>query len=209
MLLVCVLPLPSAHEAAGATGIRRSPRPLWAEDSCNGSGAWRREGANVCLAVRVFSRHCERSEAIHSSYTRRDGLLRFARNDGLRAMAQHGAPHSQSSSPANGSAEWPPCVLPLQSAHEAAGATGIRRSPRPLLGGRFINASGASRRGGANVCLAVIASAAKQSILPLRGKMDCFASLAMTAGSRRIASRSLSSGGALRGPVGAPRNDGS
>src|SRR5712664_467885 len=31
------------------------------------------------------------------------------------------------------------------SAHEAAGATGIRRSPRPLRGGRFINASGASR----------------------------------------------------------------
>src|SRR6266852_2340636 len=28
-----LLPLPSAHEAAGATGIRRSPRPLWAEDS--------------------------------------------------------------------------------------------------------------------------------------------------------------------------------
>ena len=26
-------------------------------------------------------RHCERSEAIHSSFTRRDGLLRFARND--------------------------------------------------------------------------------------------------------------------------------
>jgi hypothetical protein len=25
---VCVLPLPSAHEAAGAKGIRRSPRPL-------------------------------------------------------------------------------------------------------------------------------------------------------------------------------------
>src|SRR5216683_1439122 len=38
------------------------------------------------------------------------------------------------------------CVLPLPSAHEAAGATGIRRSPRPLLGGRSINASGASRR---------------------------------------------------------------
>src|SRR5467141_214169 len=33
LLLVCVLPLPSAHETAGATGIRRSPRPLWAEDS--------------------------------------------------------------------------------------------------------------------------------------------------------------------------------
>ena len=36
----------------------------------------------------------------------------------------------------------------------------------------------ASRRGAP----AVIASAAKQSILSLRGKMDCFASLAMTAG---------------------------
>jgi hypothetical protein len=43
------------------------------------------------------------------------------------------------------------CVLPLQSAHEAAGATGIRRSPRPFLGGRFINASGASRREGEGV----------------------------------------------------------
>src|SRR5712691_10782515 len=27
-----LLLLPSAHETAGATGIRRSPRPLWAED---------------------------------------------------------------------------------------------------------------------------------------------------------------------------------
>ena len=48
----------------------------------------------------------------------------------------------------------------------------------PCLGESFINDSGASRRGVA----AVIASAAKQSILSLRGKMDCFASLAMTAG---------------------------
>jgi len=50
----------------------------------------------------------------------------------------------------------------------------------PSLGESFINDSGASRRGVADVCLAVIASAAKQSILSLRGKMDCFASLAMT-----------------------------
>src|SRR3977135_4368607 len=28
------LPMQSAHEAAGATGTRRSPRPLWAGDSC-------------------------------------------------------------------------------------------------------------------------------------------------------------------------------
>src|SRR5882757_11268109 len=52
---------------------------------------------------------------------------------------------------------------------------------RPPRGGRFINASGASRREDANVCLDVIASAAKQSILSLCGAMDCFASLAMTA----------------------------
>src|SRR6202163_980275 len=39
------------------------------------------------------------------------------------------------------------------SAHEAAGATGIRRSPRPLRGERFINASGASRCEGVNSCL--------------------------------------------------------
>jgi hypothetical protein len=45
------------------------------------------------------------------------------------------------------------------------------------LGGRFINGSGALRGEGANVYLDVIASAAKQSILSLRGKMDCFALL--------------------------------
>src|SRR6266478_1839845 len=43
--------------------------------------------------------------------------------------------------------------LPMQSAHEAAGATGIRRSPRPLRGGRFINGSGALRGEVANACL--------------------------------------------------------
>src|SRR5467141_4903803 len=49
LLLVCVLPLPSAHEAAGATGIRRSPRPLRGESFINGSGALRGSAANVCL----------------------------------------------------------------------------------------------------------------------------------------------------------------
>src|SRR6202158_4259923 len=38
-------------------------------------------------------------------------------------------------------------------AHEAAGATGIRRSPRPLGGGRYQHDSGASRRGVVNACL--------------------------------------------------------
>jgi len=38
----------------------------------------------------------------------------------------------------------------------------------------------APRREVANVRLAVIASAAKQSISPRKGRMDCFAALAMT-----------------------------
>ena len=52
LLLVCVLPLPSAHEAAGATGTRRSPRPLWAEELNNASGALRREGVNARLELK-------------------------------------------------------------------------------------------------------------------------------------------------------------
>jgi len=71
------------------------------------------------------------------------------------------------------------CVLPLPSAHEAAGATGIRRSPRPLWAEDSSTAR-AHRGEIANVCLVVIASEAKQSILSLHGKMDCFAALAMT-----------------------------
>jgi len=74
------------------------------------------------------------------------------------------------------------------------------------LGGRFINASGALRGEGAKSRLQfrVIASEAKQSIFSLRGAMDCFASLAMTAGT--LESRSLSSGAHSREPL--ARNDG-
>jgi hypothetical protein len=45
------------------------------------------------------------------------------------------------------------------------------------MGERFINGSGASRGEVVNACLEfhVIASEAKQSILSLRGEMDCFA----------------------------------
>ena len=111
-----------------ASGV---PRALFgAREFMQGLGRIARRGRK-----RASRRHCERSEAIHSSFTRQDGLLRFARNDGLLWLFRKlntSTPHSQSSSPANGSAEWPPCVLPLPSAHEAAGATGIRRSPRPL-----------------------------------------------------------------------------
>jgi hypothetical protein len=51
------------------------------------------------------------------------------------------------------------------------------------LGERFINGSGALRGEVANLRLQfhVIASEAKQSISPRKGRMDCFAALAMTA----------------------------
>src|SRR3981189_591605 len=60
------------------------------------------------------------------------------------------------------------------------GCNGHPAFPTPSLGGRSINGSGAWRGEVVNVCLDVIASEAKQSILSLRGEMDCFASLAMT-----------------------------
>src|SRR5216684_6690586 len=61
----------SAHEAAGATGIRHSPRP---------------QGGGKFLA--------------------RPG--RFASRGREGVFGNMSTPHSQSSSPANGSAEWPP-----------------------------------------------------------------------------------------------------
>src|SRR3981189_3701141 len=60
------------------------------------------------------------------------------------------------------------------------GCNGHPAFPTPSLGGSFINASGALRGEDANVCLDVIASEAKQSISPRKGRMDCFAALAMT-----------------------------
>src|ERR1700704_2134766 len=65
--------------------------------------------------------------------------------------------------------------------------------PHALWAEDSSNDSGASRGEAANVCLGIFANEANQSILSWRGVMDCFASLAMTAGAT-IASRRLSSG---------------
>src|SRR4051794_15632224 len=74
----------------------------------------------------------------------------------------------------------------VHRAHETAGAARTRSSLRPLfLGGQgFRKTSGGLRRENANAYFEVIArsEATKQSILSLRGGMDCFASLAMTEG---------------------------
>src|SRR5258705_12447341 len=79
-------------------------------------------------------------------------------------------------------------------ARETAGAARIRHSPRPLIpvARKFTQTPGASRRGIAKSCPSSSlrgALATKQSILPLCGAMDCFASLAMTARLRRLLPR--------------------
>jgi hypothetical protein len=76
------------------------------------------------------------------------------------------------------------CAFLLHLAHETAGRIGRPASLRPILkrAGNFWQTSGAPRREIAKVCLNVIArsAATKQSTLLRKGKLDCFASLAMT-----------------------------
>ena len=69
------------------------------------------------------------------------------------------------------------------------GCNGHPAFPTPSKGREIYQRLGRMARRGREVAsgLAVIASAAKQSILSLRGAMDCFASLAMTW--REVASR--------------------
>jgi hypothetical protein len=70
----------------------------------------------------------------------------------------------------------------LSFAREAAGATAHPVFPAPsvLLEGNFMHPSGAIAPRECGFMSDVIASEAKQSVLSLRGAMDCFASLAMT-----------------------------
>src|ERR1700728_2093761 len=72
----------TTRAAAGASGARHSLRPLYfrGRKFLHNSGASRREKADVHLDVIARS---ESDEAIHSFFARRDGLLHFARNDGV------------------------------------------------------------------------------------------------------------------------------
>jgi len=72
------------------------------------------------------------------------------------------------------------CALSVHIAHETAGAARIRHPCALCIleGESYLQTSGATRRGKAKSCCAVIASEAKQSILSLRRDMDCFAALA-------------------------------
>src|SRR5229473_647532 len=67
----------SAHEAAGATGTRRSPRPLFSKGETTATP----RALSVARAkshLELRGRHCEErsDEAIHSFFTRKNGLLR-------------------------------------------------------------------------------------------------------------------------------------
>src|SRR5229473_7014102 len=55
LLLVCVLPIQSAHETAGAAGTRHSPRPHWGERFAARLGRVASRGANVCLELTVIA----------------------------------------------------------------------------------------------------------------------------------------------------------
>ena len=81
------------------------------------------------------------------------------------------------------------CIL----AHETAGAARTRHSLRPLFGGRgnSIASLGRNARRECEVASSVIArsEATKQSISPRKGRMDCFASLAMTVAVGRCPAR--------------------
>jgi hypothetical protein len=70
----------------------------------------------------------------------------------------------------------------MHIARETAGAARTRSSLRPLISrARFsCKTSGRSCRENVKLHSAVIASAAKQPILPREERMDCFAALAMT-----------------------------
>src|SRR2546421_1038542 len=112
---------------------------------------------------RHLRRHCERSEAIHSSFfAPRDGLLRFARNDGSKLFRR--------------SCERRNPYAVLYRFERAFRETSFSTSA-----GGYGSLLSQGRRWRSNIpgISAVIASAAKQSILPLCGEMDCFASLAM------------------------------
>jgi hypothetical protein len=105
----------------------------------------------------------------------------------IRRRGEHGISRKTIAQGRRNAPTVPVCSCAFSFVHfarETAGAASTRRSLRPLLFGRNdLQSPGETRRGNAEVCFhAVIArsEATKQSILPLRRTMDCFASLAMT-----------------------------
>src|SRR6478735_8146559 len=102
-MLMCALFLPIAHETAGAARIRHSLRPLNRGGRKNSS---KPRAQRVARRRNCIRRHCEerlrRSNPCHRKRRkRRDGLLRFARNDGLVVVQRS---KTWETAPANG--QW-------------------------------------------------------------------------------------------------------
>src|SRR6478672_8307523 len=100
---MCALFLPIAHETAGAARIRHSLRPLNRGGRKNSS---KPRAQRVARRRNCIRRHCEerlrRSNPCHRKRRkRRDGLLRFARNDGLVVVQRS---KTWETAPANG--QW-------------------------------------------------------------------------------------------------------
>src|SRR5437879_4607078 len=133
--------------------------------------------ANACL--KLERRRCEErsDEAIHSFLPWRDGLLRFARNDG------GGLFHAASHPPRHCEERSDEAIHSFFARHNGllrcARNDGVARARNDGAGDGWLRgachrarmARPASRREAANACLQflVIASAAKQSILSSRG----------------------------------------
>jgi hypothetical protein len=81
----CFASLAMTSKRTFAASPRNAPEPLAGDDGC-GYGAFvlcDRFNFQTAKDHSVAGRHCEErsDEAIHPSFTQKDGLLRFARND--------------------------------------------------------------------------------------------------------------------------------
>src|SRR6202165_1161458 len=66
------------------SGVSSAPRLLGSLIDVSGYWIAHLRGRRLQGVAPTCPRHCERSEAIHSFFARRDGLLRCARNDGAK-----------------------------------------------------------------------------------------------------------------------------
>ena len=80
-MLVCALPRAHCTRDRGCSKHPAFPAPSRLRDKVDGKPRAQRAARTRVHVANVSTRHCERSEAIHSFLVGRNGLLRFARND--------------------------------------------------------------------------------------------------------------------------------
>jgi hypothetical protein len=71
-----------AHETAGAAGTRHSPRPPWGREINARLGRIAPRDHEVMFGTGADTVIASEAKAIHLAAQRKNGLLRFARNDG-------------------------------------------------------------------------------------------------------------------------------